>query len=205
MLLNYHVVSIPGSQSADSSECFACIVVDSCANDRTDSYARYQGKRTRYESLRAQSRSTCHTEALFVRRTFQYDVHALSHRLEPDLKEQLIDILDYLLADRTTVIICFVEVLHHRGEIVQLVVGSAMYAFTEVCPDRMQLMHKHFRKICAILIDVDEWGQVLIVNTLTRYARENFPNPNEEEEEEQVKQNKVIALHQHNVSSGEEA
>ncbi|XP_003369720.1 AP-3 complex subunit beta-2 protein [Trichinella spiralis] len=40
-----------------------------------------------------------------------------------------------------------------------LVIGSAVYAFEEVCPERLDLIHKHYRKLCAALVDVDEWGQ----------------------------------------------
>lgn len=78
---------------------------------------------------------------------------------------------------------------------VQLVIGSAVYAFEEVCGERMHLLHKHYRKLCAVLMDVDEWGQVsgisscssphhpkmvqvIIINTLTRYARYNFTDAN---------------------------
>ena len=31
--------------------------------------------------------------------------------------------------------------------------------------------------MCNLLIDVDEWGQVVIINMLTRYARTQFLNP----------------------------
>lgn len=33
-----------------------------------------------------------------------------------------------------------------------------------------------------MLVDVDEWGQVLIINMLTRYARTQFADPNMEDE-----------------------
>lgn len=61
----------------------------------------------------------------------------------------------------------------------QLVIGSAVYAFEEVCPERVDLIHKHYRKLCQLLVDVDEWGQVIIINMLTRYARSQFTDPNE--------------------------
>lgn len=53
-----------------------------------------------------------------------------------------------------------------------------MMAFEEVCPDRIDLIHKNYRKLCNLLIDVEEWGQVVIINMLTRYARTQFLNPN---------------------------
>lgn len=49
----------------------------------------------------------------------------------------------------------------------------------EVCPERLDLLHKNFRKLCSLLIDVDEWGQVVLINLLMRYARNQFANPNE--------------------------
>ena len=54
-------------------------------------------------------------------------------------------------------------------------------AFETVCPDRIDMIHKNYRKLCNLLVDVDEWGQVMILNMLTRYARTQFLNPNEAE------------------------
>ncbi|MEQ2177580.1 hypothetical protein GOODEAATRI_005000 [Goodea atripinnis] len=50
-------------------------------------------------------------------------------------------------------------------------------AFEEVCPDRIDLIHKNYRKLCNLLVDVEEWGQVVIINMLTRYARTQFTSP----------------------------
>ena len=51
-------------------------------------------------------------------------------------------------------------------------------AFETVCPERIDLIHKNYRKLCNLLVDVDEWGQVMILQMLTRYARTQFLNPN---------------------------
>ena len=56
--------------------------------------------------------------------------------------------------------------------------GSAIQAFEEICPERVDLIHKKYRKLCHLLVDVEEWGQVVIINTLTRYARAHFVSPN---------------------------
>jgi len=85
----------------------------------------------------------------------------LNFSLDQDQKEELIQVLEKLLSDKTT-----------------LVVGSAVMAFEEVCPDRIDLIHKNYRKLCSLLVDVDEWGQVVIINMLTRYARTQFTDPN---------------------------
>ena len=51
-------------------------------------------------------------------------------------------------------------------------------AFEELCPDRVDLIHKNYRKLCNLLVDIDEWGQSAIIHTLTRYARSQFVDPN---------------------------
>ena len=53
-------------------------------------------------------------------------------------------------------------------------------AFEIVCPERIDLIHKNYRKLCNLMVDVDEWGQVMIINMLTRYARTQFIDPNKE-------------------------
>lgn len=58
--------------------------------------------------------------------------------------------------------------------------GSAVMAFEDVCPDRIDLIHKNYRKLCNLLIDIDEWGQVAVIHMLTRYARTQFIDPNKE-------------------------
>lgn len=96
----------------------------------------------------------------YVRKTAAHAIPKL-YSLDSEQKEELIGVLEKLLSDKTT-----------------LVVGSAVMAFEEVCPERIDLIHKNYRKLCNLLVDVDEWGQVVIVNMLTRYARTQFINPN---------------------------
>uniref|UniRef100_A0A674PEE6 AP-3 complex subunit beta n=1 Tax=Takifugu rubripes TaxID=31033 RepID=A0A674PEE6_TAKRU len=100
----------------------------------------------------------------YVRKTAAHAIPKLysSHLpLDPEQKDQLIEVIEKLLADKTT-----------------LVAGSVVMAFEEVCPERIDLIHKNYRKLCNLLIDVEEWGQVVIINMLTRYARTQFLNPN---------------------------
>uniref|UniRef100_H2Z3B4 AP-3 complex subunit beta n=1 Tax=Ciona savignyi TaxID=51511 RepID=H2Z3B4_CIOSA len=96
----------------------------------------------------------------FVRKTAAHAIPKL-YSLDPDQKESLIEIIDKLLSDRTT-----------------LVAGSVVMAYQEVCPERVDLVHRHFRKLCNLLVDVDEWGQIAILSMLTRYARTQFTDPN---------------------------
>jgi AP-3 complex subunit beta len=88
--------------------------------------------------------------------------HAITkvYRLDPEKKDQLIGIIKILLADSST-----------------MVLGSAVAAFMEVSPDHIDLIHPHYRKLCRVLADVDEWGQIFIINLLIRYARSQFTCP----------------------------
>merc|ERR1711899_22434 len=96
----------------------------------------------------------------FVRKTAAHAIPK-AYSIDSDQKEELVNIIEKLLGDRTT-----------------LVVGSAVMAFEAVCPERIDLIHKQFRKLCHLLVDVEEWGQISIVNMLLRYARTQFTDPN---------------------------
>eukprot|EP00794_Sanderia_malayensis_P009814 gene9814-10821_t len=96
----------------------------------------------------------------YVRKTAANAITKL-YSLDPDQKDALVEIIEKLLQDKTT-----------------LVAGSVVIAFEEVCPDRIDLIHKNFRKFCNMLIDIDEWSQLAVLNMLTRYARTQFLDPN---------------------------
>ncbi|XP_063829886.1 AP-3 complex subunit beta-2 [Ostrinia nubilalis] len=98
----------------------------------------------------------------YVRKTAAHAIPKL-YSIDPDQKEELVAIIDKLLSDKAP-----------------LVVGSAAMAFSEVCPDRMSLIHRSYRKLCSLLADVDEWGQLALLNVLTVYAKTCFPDPNSE-------------------------
>jgi len=51
-------------------------------------------------------------------------------------------------------------------------------AFNEVCADRIDLLHPHFRKLCRQVADCDEWSQSIILSVLIRYSRTQFTDPN---------------------------
>uniref|UniRef100_A0A3B3TGH1 AP-3 complex subunit beta n=1 Tax=Paramormyrops kingsleyae TaxID=1676925 RepID=A0A3B3TGH1_9TELE len=95
----------------------------------------------------------------YVRKTAAHAIQKL-YSLDPEQKDHLIEVIEKLLKDKST-----------------LVAGSVVMAFEEVCPDRIDLIHKNYRKLCHLLVDVEEWGQVVIINMLTRYARTQFLSP----------------------------
>ncbi|KAM6036911.1 AP-3 complex subunit beta-1 isoform 1-T1 [Theristicus caerulescens] len=100
----------------------------------------------------------------YVRKNAAHAIQKL-YSLDPEQKEMLIEVIEKLLKDRST-----------------LVAGSVVMAFEEVCPDRIDLIHKNYRKLCNLLVDVEEWGQVVIIHMLTRYARTQFVSPWKDDE-----------------------
>ncbi|XP_043371520.1 AP-3 complex subunit beta-1 isoform X2 [Dermochelys coriacea] len=95
----------------------------------------------------------------YVRKNAAHAIQKL-YSLDPEQKEMLIEVIEKLLKDKST-----------------LVAGSVVMAFEEVCPDRIDLIHKNYRKLCNLLVDVEEWGQIVIIHMLTRYARTQFVSP----------------------------
>jgi Adaptin N terminal region len=81
-------------------------------------------------------------------------------RLDATHLPALISIITTLLRDRSP-----------------LSLGSVAVAFEAVCPTRLDLLHQHYRRLCKLLVDVDEWGQVDLANLLLRYARTMLPRP----------------------------
>ncbi|XP_055691768.1 AP-3 complex subunit beta-2 [Lutzomyia longipalpis] len=125
----------------------------------------------------------------YVRKTAAHAIPKL-YSLDAEQKEELVGIIEKLLSDRTT-----------------LVVGSAVMAFEEVCPERVDLIHKNYRKLCNLIVDVDEWGQVIIINMLTRYARTQFTDPNAHEkllDEERKRKKKPPKLSDSTSNSSQE-
>lgn len=79
-------------------------------------------------------------------------------RLDPKMLPQVTEYLGQLLGDQQ----------YH-------VVGAAVAAFSELCPDRIDLLHRHYRSIVKQMVDMDEWGQLATLRVLTAYARACFP------------------------------
>jgi AP-3 complex subunit beta len=80
------------------------------------------------------------------------------YRLDPNTLPQLIGYVSTLLGDTQ-----------------YFVAGPAVSAFLEICPDRIDLIHKHYRSLVKKLVDMDEWGQLATLRLLTFYARQCFP------------------------------
>ncbi|KAH0381644.1 ARM repeat-containing protein, partial [Aureobasidium melanogenum] len=79
-------------------------------------------------------------------------------KLDPATLPQVTEYLSTLLGDKQ-----------------YFVVGAAVAAFSQVCPERLDLIHPHYRSIVKKLVDMDEWGQVSTLQLMTIYARKCFP------------------------------
>lgn len=80
------------------------------------------------------------------------------YRLDPSTQPQLVGYIATLLGDSQ-----------------YFVAGPAVSAFLEVCPERIDLIHKNYRSLVKKLVDMDEWSQLVTMRLLTIYARKCFP------------------------------
>ena len=80
------------------------------------------------------------------------------YRLDPNTEPQLLEYLSTLLGDKQ-----------------YFVTGAAVAAFLEICPDRLDLIHPHYRSLVRKLADMDEWGQLATLQLMMVYARKCFP------------------------------
>jgi len=80
------------------------------------------------------------------------------YRLDPNTLPLLTEQLSTLLGDKQ-----------------YYVVGAAVQAFLDLCPERLDLIHPHYRSLARKLIDMDEWGQLATLRLMVVYARKCFP------------------------------
>jgi len=97
----------------------------------------------------------------YVRKCAANALSKLAPRCDVDQKHILLELLQKLLNEDTST----------------MVLSSAVIAFWELCPHELERLHGSYRKLCHLLTDVDEFGQVVILGVLTRYCRQNFTNP----------------------------
>ena len=79
-------------------------------------------------------------------------------RLDPSTRPQVEEYLAALLADKQ-----------------YYVAGAAVQSFMQICPERLDLIHPVYRRLCRMVVDMDEWGQLAVLKLLTGYARRCFP------------------------------
>lgn len=76
-----------------------------------------------------------------------------NHRMEPENKAVYIDLITIALKETSP-----------------YVIGNVINAFNNICSERLDLIHSHYRRLCLLLIDVDCWGQLSILDLLLRYG-----------------------------------
>lgn len=110
-------------------------------------------------------RTCCKDSSPYVRKCAVNAVGKLHPRClevgDESQAEQLVDIITTLLEEDGST----------------MVLTSAMIAFCEICPQRLDLLHGCYRKVCHLLTDMDEWGQVMVIDALMRYCRTFFKQP----------------------------
>lgn len=79
-------------------------------------------------------------------------------RLDPNTRPQMEEYITTLLADKQ-----------------YYVAGAAVQAFMEICPERLDLIHPVYRRLCKMMVDMDEWGQLAVLRLMTVYSRRCFP------------------------------
>ncbi|KAI9011222.1 Clathrin/coatomer adaptor, adaptin-like protein [Gaertneriomyces semiglobifer] len=105
------------------------------------------------------------------------------YSLDPAQLPYLIELIEGLLNDKST-----------------LVLGSAVTSMMEICPERLDLIHKHYRKLCRVLVDANEWEQIAIMTLLGKYVRLFFDRPDDVEDTQALQ---VMDSHQHSLFSSE--
>jgi AP-3 complex subunit beta len=97
----------------------------------------------------------------YVRKCAANALAKLNPRCDSMQREMLLDLLrEWLNHDSST-----------------MVLTSALVAFQELCPSQLEYLHTSIRKICHLLTDMDEWGQVVVLDLLARYCRRFFKEP----------------------------
>jgi AP-3 complex subunit beta len=81
-------------------------------------------------------------------------------RVDPSSLSQLIPLLQTLLASSSP-----------------LTLGATLTAFLEMCPERLDLLHPYYRHICRLLVDADEWAQIVALQVILIYARSMLDKP----------------------------
>ena len=99
----------------------------------------------------------------YVRKCASNALGKLYPRLTGDQSNQMriLDIMKELLVEESST----------------MVLSSVMCSFCEICPGRLNMLHGCYRKLCHLLTDMDEWGQVIVMDVLSRYCRTYFRKP----------------------------
>ncbi|WFD35826.1 AP-3 complex subunit beta [Malassezia cuniculi] len=82
------------------------------------------------------------------------------YRMEPNQYPEIVQHLETFLRDRSP-----------------YVLGPAVVVFAELCPTNWQILHRHFRRICHALQNMEPWSLGPAIDVLIRYSRRNIARP----------------------------
>lgn len=100
-------------------------------------------------------------------------------RLDPTTRPQVEEYIATLLGDKQ-----------------YYVAGAAVQAFMEICPDRLDLIHPIYRRLCKMIVDMDEWGQLAVLKLLTIYSRKCFPKRTKRIKREATQEERAKAFYE---------
>ena len=73
-------------------------------------------------------------------------------------------------------LLSILQSIFHNDESTMVLAG-AMATFAKACPHRFEMLHVPYRRLCRVLTDMDEWGQVATMDVLAAYCRTYFSRP----------------------------
>lgn len=76
------------------------------------------------------------------------------------------------------------------------VAGAAVYAFCNVCPDRLEMIHPHWRGLVKKLVDMDEWGQLATLELMLNYGRKCFTRKTKKMKKLEPEQQKTSSFYE---------
>lgn len=112
--------------------------------------------------LMATLRNSINDLSPYVRKTVAHSIIKI-YRLDPSLKADLVEYIERLFNDKNS-----------------MVLSSAIATFEVVCPEKLDLVHKHYRRFCFILADCNEWGQTVLLSLMRRYIVQTYGQKNVE-------------------------
>ncbi|EME27151.1 AP-3 complex subunit beta-1 [Galdieria sulphuraria] len=154
---------------ADTNPDLALLSVNAFQKDLTDSNQSIRALALRVlSSIRVQTilqvilwaiKKCVKDSSSYVRRAAAFAM-IKAYEMDSSVADDLQSSFEILMNDRSTTVI-----------------GAAALVWREVFPLQYELLHQHFRKLCRLLVDMDEWSQVSCLQILMLYAREHFPKP----------------------------
>lgn len=111
----------------------------------------------------------------YVRKCAATAVSKLAHRnnTTPAQRQLLLELLQETLNQDTATMVLSSALISYN----EITCHSSSTSTNHSESLQLQILHKSYRKLCHMLTDMDEWGQVVAIDVLTRYCRTFFKEP----------------------------